>query len=299
MIELLARTRRLAWLAALVLGLGAGAKPVVARPFELWLYVRDPAAFTTEQLAIVEAAMLRAENLWEGIVTGYQPGINLPGILISVQGATDLTGLALASVGQWIEQGGFWLTASGGIRIDVDIIDQYANYDGAGLNLIDDILAHEIGHILGVGLQWTENELYAPGSGRYTGRFGVAAYREEFDPAADFVPVELAGSAATAGKHWDQIMRSSVQEGNPADPFSLSPLLGITDSAGRDLALELMTGAIDPDYGAPFLSRTTVQSLRDLGFLVVGEPSAATLLVLALASLAPRVSRRRGAAGIR
>ncbi|MBL7373652.1 hypothetical protein INQ23_30490, partial [Escherichia coli] len=52
---------------------------------------------------------------------------------------------------------------------------------------------------------------------------------------------------------------------NPNDQWSLSPLTGITDAQGRDLALELLTGALDPDYGEPFLSRTTVQSLRDLG----------------------------------
>jgi hypothetical protein len=30
----------------------------------------------------------------------------------------------------------------------------------------------------------------------------------------------------------------------------------------------LMTGAIDPDYGEPFLSRFTVESMRDLGYTV-------------------------------
>ena len=63
-------------------------------------------------------------------------------------------------------------------------------------------------------------------------------------------------------------MRSSVQEGNPNDPYSLDPRIGITDQYGRDLGLELMSGAIDPDQGEPFISRTTVESLRDLGYVV-------------------------------
>jgi hypothetical protein len=43
-----------------------------------------------------------------------------------------------------------------------------------------------------------------------------------------------------------------------------------------------MTGALDPDYGQPFLSNTTVQSLRDLGFAVVPEPGTGTLLFVVL-----------------
>jgi hypothetical protein len=85
-------------------------------------------------------------------------------------------------------------------------------------------------------------------------------------------------------------MRSSSQEGDPADPWSLSPLTGITDRFGRDLGLELMTGAIDPDYGEPFLSRTTIHSMRDLGYTVVPEPST---LVLLLLSAVWSVGRRR------
>ena len=42
----------------------------------------------------------------------------------------------------------------------------------------------------------------------------------------------------------------------------------MTDRYGRDRGLELMTGAIDPDYGEPFLSQFTVQSLRDLGYAI-------------------------------
>jgi hypothetical protein len=73
-------------------------------------------------------------------------------------------------------------------------------------------------------------------------------------------------------------------------------LVGITDAQGRDLGLELMTGAIDPDYGEPFLSRTTVQSLRDLGFRVVPEPDGNTLILLGMAifgaAACPRAATR-------
>src|SRR5690606_3571755 len=109
-----------------------------------------------------------------------------------------------------------------------------------GLNYLDDILAHEIGHALGIGTLWVANGLYVPGSGEYRGQHALRAYRAEFDPHATAVPVELAGGSGTRDLHWNQLMRSSPQEGDPDDPYSLSPLTGITDASGRDLALELL-----------------------------------------------------------
>jgi hypothetical protein len=259
----------------------------VGEPFDLVLEIANPQDFTADQLAIVEAASAEAEALWEGLITGYQPGIDLPGIGISVKGAASgVSGLALANVTGSLQQSGFRLSTRGVVSINLNIVEEFADYLGAGENFIDDIMAHEIGHVLGIGTQWTSNHVYTFRSGEYTGPYGVAAYRREFDADADSIPVELAGGAATANKHWDQIMRSSAQEGDPSDPLSLSPLLGITDAQGRDLALELMTGAIDPDYGEPFMSRTTLQSLRDLGFQVVPEPGSAALLLLAVATIA-------------
>jgi hypothetical protein len=259
----------------------------VGGPFDLVLDIVNPEVFNADQLAIVEAASDDAEALWEGLITGYQPGIDLPGIAISVKGAASgVSGLALANVTGSLRQGGFRLTTRGVVSINLSIIEEFADYEGSGTNFIDDIMAHEMGHLLGIGTQWTANHTYTYQSGQYTGAYGVAAYRRDFDADAEAIPVELAGGAATANKHWDQIMRSSSQEGNPDDPLSLSPLLGITDARGRDLALELMTGAIDPDYGEPFLSRTTVQSLRDLGFQVVPEPGGVALLLAAAATLA-------------
>lgn len=249
-----------------------------AAPFSVTLTVANPQAFTPTQLQIVQQAAAKAELLWENVITGYQPGISLTGISATITGTTSE--FASANYTGVTQQGGFYLSTGGSIQINTTILEQYANYQGTGLNVIDELLAHETGHVMGIGTLWDVNGLYAFGTGRYTGQYGVAAFRAEFDPNATFVPVELAGDAGTANKHWDQRMRSSVQEGNPNDPFSLSPLIGITDAHGRDFALELMTGAIDPDYGEPFLSNTTVQSMRDMGFTVVPEPATWGLLVI-------------------
>jgi hypothetical protein len=175
-------------------------------------------------------------------------------------------------------QGGFHVTTSGFININVNEIENFANWQGVpgpptfkpptNLNYIDELLAHEVGHVLGVGTLWASNGVYNGGTFQYTGQYGLAAYQAEFNQAAAFVPVENAGNAGTPGSHWDQLMRSSPQEGNPADPWGLDPRVFVTDQYGRDRGLELMTGAIDPDWGEPFLSRFTVESMRDMGYTV-------------------------------
>jgi hypothetical protein len=273
-------------------GLLASTAAPAARAFSLSTSISNPGSFTPVQLQILQTALAAAEALWESQITGYQPGITLTNLPITVVGQT--TGFASAQVLSSTNQGGFRLATSGRVNVNINILEPFSNFQGTGLNVIDELMAHEIAHVLGFGPLWVPNGVYVTGSGRYTGAYGLAAYRAEFDPLAEFVPVELAGSPGTPNFHWDQLMRSSSQEGNPADPWSLDPRVGIVDTFGRDLGLELMTGALDPDFGAPFLSRTTVQSLRDIGFTVVPEPATCGLgAVLFLATLLRRPTSNR------
>jgi hypothetical protein len=170
-----------------------------------------------------------------------------------------------------VQQGGLFLSTGGDIYININEIENFANWQGPGangLNFIDELLAHETGHVLGIGTLWTSNGVYQNNSFHYTGQYGLAAYRKEFDPAANWVPVENAGGPGTPNAHWDQKMRSGGEAGDPSNPWILDPRVGVTDQNGRDRSLELMTGAIDPDYLEPFISRFTVESMRDMGYTV-------------------------------
>ena len=241
-----------------------------ARAFDLQFSIVNPSGqFDSNELNILNAALVRVERMWETVITGYQPNISVASIPISVNATTS--GLAAANYSSSTIQGGFRLATSGFMNVNVNEIENFANWQGVnpnGRNYIDELLAHEVGHVLGIGTLWTVNNVYETNTFQYTGAYGLAAYQAEFNQAAAFIPVEDAGNTGTPNAHWDQLMRSSPQEGNPNDPYSLSPLVGVTDQYGRDRGLELMTGAIDPDYSEPFLSRFTVQSMRDMGYTV-------------------------------
>jgi hypothetical protein len=273
--------------------------------FDLTISIGSPASFSPSQLVHLQAAINTAEELWESVITGYQPGINLTGMTIQVFAGSAF---AEANYPMTVVQAGYTLSTYTSINVNPSVIDNYTSWTGVGplnpnpaylgLNYLDDIMAHEIGHALGIGLLWEENGVYELATGEYAGKFGLAAYRAEFDANASFVPVEQALTPA-ADLHWNQIMRSSPDEGNPSDPFSLSPLTGVTDALGRDFGQELMTGAIDADYGEPFLSRTTIQSLRDLGFTVIPEPSTFAMGGLAMVGLIMRATTADRLIGMR
>ncbi|MEO1527088.1 MAG: leishmanolysin-related zinc metalloendopeptidase [Planctomycetota bacterium] len=212
-----------------------------------------------------------AEATWESIILGYQESPPIESLIISsriVEGDGPGGVLGSARPTQLTAESPFadFLYARAG-EMSFDSSDT-ATLAAAGV--LDDLILHEMGHVIGLGTLWSGSaigipgfqELYTSGSGQYTGTQALAAYRREFDPNATYVPVELDGGPGTANSHWNE----------------------------EDLGDEVMTGFI---HGEVFVSGVTIGGLEDLGYLVTPEPSSlAQLAGLALTLFAVRHRRR-------
>src|SRR4029077_3813563 len=116
------------------------------------------------------------------MITGYQAGISIASVPITIFPTNS--GLASASYSGSTFQGGFTLSTSGFVNINTLEIENFANWQGDepnGLNFIDELLGHEIGHVLGIGTQWTNNGVYVTNSFQYTGQYGASAYAAEYN----------------------------------------------------------------------------------------------------------------------
>ena len=221
-----------------------------------------------------------AESRWQAVIQGELPDIQVTlsaGFCGSVDPLDEVVDdlLILADVVTIDGPGGILGSAGpclirdpGGLpilgRMRFDSADLDALEAGGTL---DDVIVHEMGHVLGVGSMWGFFDLVAdsaadtPASDPF---FTGPAAREAFVQvggagyAGDVVPVEDTGGPGTRLLHW----RESVF-GN-----------------------ELMTGFVDP--GSNPLSVVTIASLEDMGYLV--DRSVAEAYGLALAA-APRRGR--------
>lgn len=206
--------------------------PPAAPGFQIDLTYNGPTRF----LAVIEAAIAR----WEQIITGDLPDVSTAnGVIDDLSLTIDI--VAIDGAGGILGQAGFdqtragtfGLPYTGSAELDVADVDQrLAN------GTLDDLVLHEIGHILGIGTLWSRfgfNTTF----GRYTGSNGLVEYRTLSGNAnARFVPLEQTGGTGTANSHWQESLFGS----------------------------ELLTGFLN--NGSNPLSRLTIAALQDLGYQV-------------------------------
>lgn len=224
--------------------------------------------------AVHEAAS-RAAARWSRVIASDLPSVDLsvaPGmcgagtpaihrtvddILVIVRvDSIDGSGGAVAAATPCIVRDDWMPSVS---VITVDSAD-LASLASAGR--LDDVVAHEMGHALGVGMLWIVRQL-VDGWGTSDPLFvGSATRQAAFDAGAiasadDSVPVENAGGKGTANEHW---------------------------RAGA-FGAELMTGWLSG--GPSKLSAVTVASLADMGYAV--DPTGAESFVAPTAAGAPTI----------
>ncbi|GAB5554559.1 MAG: leishmanolysin-related zinc metalloendopeptidase [Saprospiraceae bacterium] len=208
---------------------------------------------TERQQEVFEAAAARWERIIIGDVpsftgtvpsafNGFPPAVDgtLDDILIEVALAPiDGPGGILGQAGPRFVRTSDFLTLSGVMFFDVADLDFLEQLD-----LFEEVIVHEMGHVLGVGTLWGfQNDLLQDPNGNpyFAGRTANVHWNAE--GGSGELPIEDIGGPGTRLGHW----RESV------------------------LRNELMTGFLN--LGENPLSRITAGSMRDLGYktAIVGD----------------------------
>jgi hypothetical protein len=206
------------------------------------------------------AAFAAAADRWTRVIIGDLPPVQVDGetvddVLILAQGtAIDGAGQVLGQAGPTrlrpaAAGAAALLPAKGEMSFDSADL---ANLEAEGT--LDDVITHEMGHVLGIGTLWGAKGLLAGSGGddpTFTGAGAVAEYAALTGAAPVGVPVENNGGPGTREGHW----RESV--------------------FGNELMSGFLAAAGNP------LSRMTAASLADLGYLIDLEAAEAYTLPVA------------------
>jgi hypothetical protein len=252
----------------------AGTAVITVNAADYQIELRYLTAITPAQQAAFENARAR----WQAIVTAdvapalfnsqLQPVCGdgaaneiVDDLVINViLGPIDGIGNILGQAAPCAFRSGTLLPAYGVMTFDTDDLAA-VEADGQ----LQDVILHEMGHVLGIGANWSSLGLLRETGGGapncaapalidpfFNGALAIAAFNTAGGSgySGNKVPVETLGGLATRCAHW----RESV------------------------FNTELMTGAISPKGTANPLSAISLQSLADIGYSVdVGQADAYTL----------------------
>jgi hypothetical protein len=195
------------------------------------IQVEFAGGLTAEQRKIFQDAARR----WERVIRGPSQILRIRASGISIDGA----GKVLGQAGPTALHSTTGLPVAGIMEFDVSDL---AFMQRAGT--LASVILHEMGHVLGIGTLWKDRNLLR-GSGtnnpEYTGIYAMHEYAKLRDNVKTPrpIPVENTGGPGTAEGHWSEATFDH----------------------------ELMTGYAEDTANMP-LSRMTVASLQDLGYVV-------------------------------
>lgn len=207
--------------------------------------------FTDDNLTDSQQALfLEAADQWEQIIVEDVPDTFVRGIgwvddiVIEVSApAIDGVGGVLGQAGPTAIRNNSSLPAAGVIELDSADVSQL---EASGQ--LDDVIMHEMAHVLGFGTIWRDLELIDGAFGpnpRYVGEQAVEEYNDIFGVNETYIPVEDDGGLGTRNSHWEEsvfdneLMTGFLNEGEE------NPISSITVAAMADLGYEVNLGAAD------------------------------------------------------
>jgi hypothetical protein len=217
------------------------------------------------------AAFTAAADRWTRVIVGDLPSVLVDGeviddVLILAQGtAIDGPGRILGQAGPThlrpasAGAAGF-LTAKGIMSFDTADL---AKMNAAGT--LNDVITHEMGHVLGIGTLWEQKDLLN-GAGGSNPTFSGPGAMEEYRVLRGGgrrrrVPVENTGGPGTRDGHWrETVFRNELMSGFISEPGN--PLSRVTVASLGDLGYE-----VDLEAGEPY-QLPNLFALAEAGVLV-------------------------------
>jgi leishmanolysin len=237
-------------------------------------------------------AFKAAANRWSKVIVG-----DLPDVVVSGQVIDDVlieaSGVAIDGPGGILGQAGpthlrpatagaaAFIPAKGRMQFDTaDLANMQAN------GTLNDVITHEMGHVLGIGTIWSMKGLLSGASGNNPTFTGANAKKEYGSlkgtgPAA--VPVENTGGAGTKNSHWrETVFRNELMTGFVAGPPN--PMSRVTVASLKDLGYVVDLNKAEP-YTLPNLLR-----MAEGGLLVAELPDHGGLVLPTVPMILPEAS---------
>jgi len=216
-------------------------------------------------------AFKAAADRWTTVIVGDLPSVSVDGeviddIVITAQGVSiDGPGRILGQAGPTHVRPG---TAGAASFLPVKGIMSFDTADLAKMTsdgTLNDVITHEMGHVLGVGTLWAHKRLLnRPGTSNptFTGPGAMAEYKMLRSASRlRRVPVENTGGPGTADGHWrETVFRNELMSGFIAQPGN--PLSRMTVASLGDMGYD-----VDVDAGEPY-TLPDLMALAEGGLLV-------------------------------
>ena len=186
---------------------------------------------------------------WEGIIIGDLPDVSFGKDRVIDDIEIDVRTPFIDGVGRTLGQAGPRGLRSGSSLPYSGVIE----FDQADLNAaesngtLDELITHEVGHVLGFGSLWPTKGLIQGAGGnnpRYIGSQALQAFNDIFDLNASSIPLENRGGIGSRDFHWresvfqTELMSSLLGQG-------ASPLSRISIGAIADLGYQVNFNAAD------------------------------------------------------
>ncbi|MBS9464261.1 hypothetical protein KIM67_17690 [Flagellimonas sp. 389] len=227
--------------------------------------VRFLGGLTESQQTIFDDAAKR----WAEMITGdLQPvqlanGDVIENVRIDAQGTNiDGTSGILGQAGPTQLRSGSFLPATGIMRFDTaDLARLEAE------NSLEDVIIHEMGHVLGFGTLWSSQFLnLISGEGSedptFTGTNAIREYRTLIgDDSLDSVPVANTGGQGTRDGHWrertfdNELMTGFINDG-------VNPISRMSIAAFEDMGYTVAYSSAD-EYSLPDPTQLTLKELSE------------------------------------